>query len=319
MDGCRPQGEHHSELIEAILPMHRIGILEMAAPDRERLGYWQIFVQGLGEQGRVEGRDLVLDYRWADGQQERLADAAGELVAAAVDVIVTAGTPAAAAAIMATSEIPIVMATGVSLGTQLSRPGLAPVSNVTGISDLPAGVSERRLLLLREAVGCGQPLGILADRANPSSPLAVRETQDAAQAAGIAFKDYWLAEPSQIGATLAAMRRDGIRGFVVAPGAMFFAKRNELAASALAHRLPAMAVRREYAEAGCLMAYGAPLRESYRQAAILVSRVLAGTRPADIPVMEPQTFDFVINVSIARALELTIPSALSSRAESIDP
>jgi len=295
--------------------MRRIGILEMAAPDKERLNYWQIFLQGLNEHGHVESRDITLEYRWANGLQELLASAASELVSAQVDVIVTAGTPAAAAAIRATSNIPIVMATGVSLGTQLSRSNAAPISNVTGISDLPQGVSKQRLHLLREAIGESVPLAILADHANPSSSLAVRETQDAARAAGFAVKAYWLAGPDQLDATLAAMRDGGICGFVVAPGAMFFAKRNELAACALKHHLASMAVRREYANAGCLMVYGAPLRENYRQAAALVSRVLAGTKPADIPVAEPREFDFVINLTTARALGLTIPPALLSRAE----
>lgn len=297
--------------------MRRIGILEMAAPDKERLGYWQLFLQGLREQGHVENRDIVLKYRWANGLQERLASAARELVTTRVDVIVTAGTPAAAAAIAATPDIPIVMATGVSVGTRLSQSGAAPPRNVTGISDLPAGVSERRLLLLREAVGGSVPLAILADRANPSSPLAVRETHDAARAAGMTVKDYWLSGPDQFDATLTAMRNDGIGGFVVAPGAMFFAKRNALAASATAHRLASMAVRREYAQAGCLMVYGAPLRENYRQAASLVSRVLAGDKPSDIPIAEPQEFDFVINLATAREIGLDIPSTLASRAELI--
>jgi putative ABC transport system substrate-binding protein len=297
--------------------MRRIGILEMALPDKERLCYWQIFLQGLREQGFLENRDVVLEYRWASGLQERLARAAAELVSGKVDVIVTAGTPAAAAAIEATSDIPIVMATGVSLGTRLSQSGGAPPRNLTGISDLPAGVSERRVLLLQDVVGRSVPLAILADRANPSSPLAVRETQAAARASGFAVKDYWLAQPDRFEATLAAMRSDGIGGFVVAPGAMFFAKRSELAACALAHRLPAMAVRREYAEAGCLMVYGAPLRENYRQAALLVGRVLAGTSPADIPVAEPTEFDFVINLTTARAMGLNIPPSLLGRAELI--
>jgi putative ABC transport system substrate-binding protein len=297
--------------------MRRIGILEMATPDKVRLRYWEIFLQELREQGFVEERDVVLDYRWAHGHQDRLASAACDLAAAGVDVIVTAGTPAAAAAIKATSSTPIVMATGVSVGTQLSQPGALPATNVTGISDLPAGVSERRLLLLREAAGRSVPLGILADRGNPSSPLAVRETQDVARAAAVPVKDYWLDGPDQFDVTLAAMRADGIGGFVVAPGAMFFAKRSELAACALKHRLPAMSVRREYAEAGCMMAYGAPLRESYRQAAILVSRVLAGAKPADIPVAEPQQFDFIINLDTARTIGLTIPSSLAARAQTI--
>jgi putative ABC transport system substrate-binding protein len=298
--------------------MRRIGILDVAAPDKERLAYWQIFREGLRQRGHIEDRDVVLDYRWADGLHDRLASAAGELVSAGVDVIVTAGTPAAAAAIRATSEVPIVMATGVGLGTQLSPSGSTPARNVTGISDLPLGVSERRLLLLRETVGePTTPLAILADCANPSSPLAVQETQNAARAAGFAVTEYWLAGPDQFDATLTAMRRDGIGGFVVAPGAMFFAKRSELASYALTHRLPSMAVRREYAEAGCLMAYGAPLRENYRQAAYLVSRVLGGTEPSDIPVAEPQIFDFVINVATARKMGLDIPLSVVDRAETI--
>ena len=157
----------------------RIGILEMASPDKERLAHWDIFRHGLREHGHVEDRDIVLEFRWANGVQERLASAADELVRSGVDVIVTAGTPAAAAAIQATSTIPIVMATGVSVGTQLTATATAKANdNVTGISDLPPGVSEKRILLLRDAVNAPLPLAILADRSNPSSPLAVRETQD---------------------------------------------------------------------------------------------------------------------------------------------
>lgn len=298
--------------------LRRIGILEMASPDTERLAHWEIFRNGLREHGHVEGPTLALDFRWAHGQQERLAAAAGELVRAGVDVIVTAGTPAAAAAIRATSTLPIVMATGVSVGTQLKEPAAKRSDNVTGISDLPPGVSERRLLLLRDAVNASGPLAILADRANPSSPLAVRETQEVARSAGIVVKDYWLAGPNEFEPVLTTMKKDGIAGFVTAPGAMFFAARSELAASALKHRLPAMTVRREYAEAGCLMAYGAPLRENYRQAAAIVSRVLAGARPADIPVDEPKTFDFVVNLTTAKAMNLSVPDALLDQAEVVE-
>jgi putative ABC transport system substrate-binding protein len=290
----------------------------MASPDKERLAHWDIFRHGLRQHGHVEDRDFVLEFRWADGFQDRLVRAAGELVGSEVDVIVTAGTPAAAAAIRATSVIPIVMATGVSVGTKLSGPATKTNDNVTGISDLPAGVSERRLTLLREAIRAPVPLAILADRSNPSSPLAVRESQDVARSAGLTVKDYWLTGADQFDTTLAAMKNDGVGGFVVAPGAMFFAKRSELAASALKHRLPAMSVRREYAEAGCLMAYGAPLRENYRQAASFVSRVLAGTKPVDLPVDEPKEFDFVVNLTTAQAIGLTVPASLRDRAELID-
>jgi ABC-type uncharacterized transport system substrate-binding protein len=295
----------------------RIGILEMASPDKDRLAYWDIFRHWLREYGHHEDRDIVLEFHWANGFQEQLAGAALELVHSKIDVIVTAGTPAAAAAIRATSNIPIIMATGVSVGTQLDERATATHDNVTGISDLPPGVSERRILLLRDAINAPVPLAFLADRSNPSSPLALRETQEAARSAGITVKDYWLAAPDQFDSTLAAMRNDGVGGFVIAPGAMFFAKRNELAASALKHRLPSMSVRREYAEAGCLMAYGSPLRENYRQAASIVSRVLSGTKPADIPVEEPTEFDFVINLATAQAVGLDVPHSLRERAETI--
>ncbi len=192
-------------------------------------------------------------------------------------MLVTAGTPAAAAASRATSAIPIVMATGVGLGTQLTDGSEQPRANITGISDLPPGVSEQRLRLLREARP-DAALAILADRGNPSSPLALRETQAAAKALGIPVKDYWIESAAGFGAALAAMQNDGIGGFVVAPGALFFAARKALGQLAIKHRLASITARREYAEAGCLMAYGAPIRDNYRQAADYVAKILRGAK-----------------------------------------
>lgn len=289
----------------------------MASPDADRLAYWDIFKRSLRELGHVEGEDVALEFRWADGLQERMASAAVALVASKIDVLVTAGTPAAAAAIQATADIPIIMATGVGLGTRLSDGEDKTHGNVTGISDLPPGVSARRLELLREALAPSAPLAILADRANPSSVLAVSETQDVARSLGVSVHDYWLEGPAQLGRVLSQMQRDGIGGFVIAPGAMFFAKRVALAALAREHRLASMSVRREYAEAGCLMAYGASLRENYRRAAIYVSRVLNGTNPADLPVDQPADFDFVLNLTTAKAIGLALPRSLLAGAETL--
>jgi putative ABC transport system substrate-binding protein len=296
--------------------LRRIGILEMAAPDPDRLALWDIFRQGLRDLGHAEGVDIVLEFRWAEGRQERLASAAADFVRSHVDILVTAGTPAAAAASRATTEIPVIMATGVGLGTQLTDGAQTPNPNVTGFSDLPSGVSEKRLQLLRTALGA-VPLGFLADRANPSSPLALRETQDAARSLGISVRDYWVAGPDPFNETLAAMAKDGIGGFVVAPGAMFFAQRAKLAALAAEHGLAAMSVRREYCEAGCLMAYGAPIRWNYRQAAVYVSRVLSGVTPAELPVEEPTEFDFIVNLTTAKAIGLALPPALLAQAETV--
>ena len=298
--------------------LRRIGILEMASPDADRLGHWDIFKRALRELGHVEGQDIAFEFRWAEGRPERVASAAASLVRANVDVIVTAGTPAAAAAIRATADIAIIMATGVALGTQLTGGAHKTHDNVTGISDLPPGLSARRIQLLREALGRGAPLAILADRTNPSSPLAVRETHEAARALGNEVRDYCLEGPDQLNVSLLAMKNGGIGGFVIAPGAMFFAIRRELASLARELRLASMAVRREYAEAGCLMAYGAPLRENYRRAAIYVSRVLNGTKPADLAVDEPTEFEFIVNLTTAKAIGLAVPQSLLAAAEIIE-
>ena len=298
--------------------IRRIGILEMASPDRDRMALWDIFKRRLQDLGHTENVDVVFEFRWAEGRQERLATAAAELVSSKVNVLVTAGTPSAAAASHATTDIPVIMATGVGLGTQLTDGASKPNANVTGISDLPPGLSAERLKRLRQAIPDATALAILADRANPSSPLAVRETEAAAVGLPIAVNSYWVAGPEQFGEALAAMKNDGIGGFIVTPGAMFFAERRKLAALAREHRLPAMSVRREYAEAGCLMAYGAAIRENYRQAAVFVSLILNGTKPSDLPVDQPTEFEFVVNLTTAKAIGLTLPQSLLDGAEVIE-
>lgn len=292
----------------------RIGILETATPDPDRLALWEFFQVQLKERGHS---DVSFEYRWSQGRTERLAPLAIELVSLGVNIIVTAGTPAAAAASRATSVIPVVMATGIGLGTQLTDGANKPNANVTGISDLPPGVSEKRLQLLHAMAGKDAPLALLCDRGNPSSPLALAETRKAAELLAIAVKDYWIASADEFGKTLAAMRADGIRGFVVAPGGLFFARRAELGELAIANGLATITARREYAEAGCLMTYGAPIRENYRQAASYVSRILQGTKPAELPVGEPTEFDFVINTATAKALKIVVPPELLSKADTV--
>jgi len=294
--------------------IQRIGILEMAAPDPQRLALWDIFRRRLDDLGFAEGAEF--DFRWAEGHTERLAAAATELVDLKVDVLVTAGTPAAAAASRATSGIPIVMATGVGLGTQLTEDSEQCNANVTGISDLPPGVSKKRLQLLGEAVS-SSALAILADRGNPSSPLALRETEAAARSLGVSVKDYWIETATEFAAAVAAMRADGVAGFVMAPGALFFAERKQLAALAIEHRLASITARREYAEAGCLMAYGSPIRDNYLQAAGYVSQILRGVKPNELAMAEPATFDFVVNLKSAAALGLVLPQSLLAGAEKI--
>ena len=295
--------------------MKRIGILETAAADPHRTALWDIFKHHLHELGYREG--LTFDFRWADGRTERLAGAAAELIDLKADVLVTAGKPAAAAASRATATIPIVMATGVGLGTQLTEGAAQRQTNVTGISDLPPGVSIKRLELLHQAIPTAKTLAVLADRGNPSSPLALRETQAAAPSLGLTIKDYWIETAEQFGAALTAMNNDGIAGFVVAPGALFFARRAELAALAISHRLASITARREYAEAGCLMAYGAPIRDNYRQAADYVAQILGGEKAADLPIGQPAEFEFVVNTKTAATIGGVLSPSLLAGAETI--
>ena len=297
--------------------MKRIGILETAAPDAGRLALWDIFKRRLRELGHAEGSDIGIEFRWANGRTENLAGGAAELVAMPADILVTAGTPAAAAASRATSTIPIVMATGVGIGTELTAGATRRNDNVTGISDLPPGVSATRLQLLRQAVPGSAAIAMLADRGNPSSPLALRETQAAAAALGVTIKDYWIDRAEQFASALARMNSDGIGGFILAPGALFFARRAALASLAIEHRLPSMGVRRDYAEAGCLMAYGSPIGDNYQQAADYVAQILDGATPAELAVGQPAEFDFVVNLKTAAALGLALPHTLLARADRI--
>jgi len=296
------------------MKISRIGVLETSSPDPDRLQLWEAFRQRLGELGHVDSRNVGFEYRWAHGKPERLPGLAAELVALKVDLIVTAGTPAAFAAQRSTATIPIVMATGVSVGTGLNQDPAGRGKNVTGLSDLAPGLSEERLRLLNELVPDAAHFAVLWDQSNPSGSLAIRELQDAARTLGLSLQVHGVMGLGALQEALAAMRRDGAGGFIVVPSAMFFSDRKRLADLAQAHRLPAMYVRGEYAEVGGLMAYGAPIRDNYLRAAVYADRILRGANPADLPVEQPTAFELVINLKTAKDLGLAIPQSMLLRA-----
>ena len=216
-----------------------IGILETSSPDPARLQLWEVFRQRLRELGHAEGRTIAFEIRWAHGKPDRLPALAAELVQLKVDAVITAGTPAAFAAQRATSTIPSVMATGVSVGTGLNQGAAGSGANVTGLSDLAPGLSAKRLELLRELVPNAAHLAVLRDETNPSGSLAVPEFQDAARMIGVSLNVCGAGGMDDFDAALSAMARDGAGGFVAVPSAMFFAERERLAKLALVHRLPA--------------------------------------------------------------------------------
>ncbi|MBI4294415.1 MAG: ABC transporter substrate-binding protein [Betaproteobacteria bacterium] len=298
--------------------MRRIGILETSSGDPARLQLWELFRQRLLELGYVEGRDISFESRWAQGNADLLPKLAAELVALEVDAIVTAGTPAAFAAKRATTTIPIVMATGVSVDTGMNESSSGLPGNVTGLSDLAPGLSTRRLELLAQVVPGAAQLAVLWDQTNQAGSLVVGEYQDAARSLGSSLEVFGVRAPDDFDVALPAMARRGAGGFIGVTSAMFFGERERLAALALECRLPAMFVRREYAEAGALMAFGAPIRDNYRRAAGYVDKIFKGARPADLPVDQPTGFELVINRKTAQALGLTIPQAMLHDAQLVE-
>jgi putative tryptophan/tyrosine transport system substrate-binding protein len=272
------------------------------------------FRERLRELGYVEGQSVAFEARSADGQLDRLSSLADELVRLKVDVVVTAGSPAARAAKNATTRIPIVMATGgdpVGLGlvAALARPG----GNVTGLTTLSRELSGKRLEVLKEALSRVSRMGLLWQRTSDIDALTKRETEEAAQTLGILLKAHGVDGPDDFDRALSADRAGAV---LVATSPMFFGHRRQLADLALKHRLPTIFAFREYAEAGGLMAYGPSYTELFQRAAGYVVKILQGARPADLPVEQPTKFELVINLKTVKALGLTIPPYTPVRPES---
>jgi len=295
--------------------IYRIGYLETGAM---RPGPWEAFRERLRELGYVEGQTIAFETRWADGHIDRLPQLAAELVRLKVDVVVTAGSPAARAAKNTTTSIPIVMATGgdpVGLGlvATLARPG----GNVTGLTTLSRELSGKRLEILREALPRASRIGMLWHRTSDIDALTRRETEEAAKTVGIPLKAHGVDGPDDFDRALNAIVADRAAAVLVATSPMFFGHRRQLADLALKHRLPTLFAFREYAEAGGLMAYGPSYTELFQRAAGYVDKILKGARPADLPVEQPTKFDLIINLKTAKALGLTIPPSVLTRAGEI--
>jgi putative tryptophan/tyrosine transport system substrate-binding protein len=263
------------------------------------------FRQDLGEHGWSEGRNLIIETRFAEGRDERLPTLAAELTQLPVDIIVTAGTFATVAASEATRSIPIVFATGADpvsrgLATSYPRPG----GNITGITVLTAGLSAKRLELLREAVPGAARVAVLWKQPDVD---ALQETQRAAEVLTVPLYAVEVHGPDDLDAALEAARLWGADALAFEPHPLFASTVQQLADFAARHRLPAISGSGPFARAGGLMNYAARIRDNYRRAAYYVDRILKGAKPADLPVEQPREFDLVINLHTAQALGLTIP------------
>jgi putative ABC transport system substrate-binding protein len=275
------------------------------------------FVQGMRDHGWIEGRTVIIEYRWAEGRSERFGEIAAELVRLKVDIIVTGGTAAVIAAKQATLVIPIVFGTagdpvGTGLVASLARPG----GNVTGLSNQSADVAGKRLELLRDAVPSLHRLAIMANVTVPIGILEMDEVRAAARTFDLDVATVEMRRAEDIAPAIEALKGHTDALYVVTDPLMN-TNRVRINTVALDSKLPTMHGLRGYVEAGGLMSYGTNLPESFRRAADLVDKILRGAKPADIPVEQPTEFDLVINLKTAKALGITIPSSLLARADEV--
>src|SRR3990172_4170088 len=268
--------------------------------------YFEAFRQGLHDLGWVEGQNIAVDVRFADGKADQLPTLAAELVRLRVDVIVTSTTPATLAAKQATTTIPIVIGfvadpVGSRIVASLARPG----GNITGWTHLGVELRAKHLELLKEAVPVATRFGVLWNPANQVHKPALKAIEAAAQQLKVELYPVGVQDPKEFESTFSALIGKRVEALVVFPDGMFLAQTPLIIALAARSRLPAMYGVREYTEAGGLMAYGANLSDMHRLGATYVDKILRGAKPADLPVEQPTKFELVINLKTAKALGLT--------------
>ena len=291
----------------------RIGLLGDAPAT-----FWDAYRDRLRELGYVEGENLALEFARAEGNYGMLPSLAQRLVRDGNDLIVAAGGTAALAAKQATRTIPIVMINGsdpVEMGLidSLSRPG----GNITGLSTVIVDLSPKRLELLREVFPNIGTIAALANATSANYSHSIADIKKAARALGIEIQLHDVRAPEDIEPAFAGIKASGIAAVVILPSTLFFGQRARLASAAAAQKLATMSADRELVEAGALMSYAPSYLAMYRAAADFVDRILKGSSPADMPVEQPTTFEFVLNLKTARELGIAIPQSLLTRADEV--
>jgi putative ABC transport system substrate-binding protein len=273
---------------------------------------------GLRDLGYAEGRNIVIEVRWAEGKYERLPALAAELLGQELDVIVAAGPAAIQVVKRTTPNLPIVIAASgdpVAFGfvASLSRPG----GNITGLSAISADLSSKYLELLRVAVPKLSRVAVLMNPGHPRHPDYLKNIQTAAQATGVTVLPVQAGTADQIEAAFDVTKRDRAGALIVLGDGLFFSQARRIAELATLQRLPTMFGTREPVEAGALMSYGPNLAEQFYRAATYVDKILKGAKPADLPVEQPTTIELVINLETAKAIGLTVPQELLLRADKL--
>jgi len=295
-----------------------IGYLEAGSLEKTR-GNVAAIRRGLSDTGYVEGRNLSIEYRWAEDRLERLPALADDLVRRQVAAIVVTTTPAVLAAKAATKSISIAVSTGADpvetgLVASLNRPG----GNITGIYNLNTTVESKRLELLHELVPAATSIAFLVNPTNAVIAAAqTRELQVAARTRGVRLLVLNASDPSEFDAAFATIVLERAGGLVVGTDALFSNRLDELIALAVRNQLPAMFARRDATVAGGLMSYGTDYFDALRQVGVYTGRILKGEKPADLPVLQPTKFDFIVNLKTAKALGLQIPDKLLAIADEV--
>jgi putative ABC transport system substrate-binding protein len=295
-----------------------IGFIRTTTPD-ESVKLVEAFRRGLGEIGYVESRNVVIEYRYAQGQIDRLPALAADLVARRVAVLAaTGGTVSARAAKAATTTIPVVFTTGddpikTGLVASLSRPG----GNLTGVSVFGARLGAKRLALLHELIPAADTVAILLNPKNPDSEDEAKDVQEAARTLGIQILVLNAGTENEIDAAFKKLVEHRAGALMLGADTFFTSQRARIATLSTYLRIPTADSVREFPEAGGLASYGASLAGIYRQAGIYAGRILKGDKPADLPVQLPTAFEFVINLKTAKTLGLEVPPSLSARADEV--
>ena len=294
------------------MPVPVIGFVHARSRD-DSASLVAAFRQGLIENGYVEGKNVAIEFRFAAGQYNQLTGMIEELVLRPVDVLFTGADPTAVAGKHVTATIPIVFVVGgdpVNLGlvASLNRPG----GNLTGTTILTTSLEPKRLGLLRELLPPHATLGVFLNPKLPLSQKQSQEVQGAAREIGLSVRIFWVGNDPEIESAMDTIVRERIAALMVGADPFFDTRRNKLTSLAMGHKLPTMFQFREYAAVGGLMSYGVNLPDVYRQAGIYAGRILKGEKPADLPVLQPTKFEFVINLKTAKLLGIEIPGKLLS-------
>ena len=292
-----------------------VGFLSGASP-APSAPYLAAFLQGLSESGYVEGQNVTIEYRWAEGRYDRLPALAAELVARKVDVIAAlGGTPPALAAKNATATIPIVFGAGDPVGVGLVASLARPGGNLTGISGLELELAPKLVELMSELVPSARIIALLVTSNNPvAEHIIIQNAQQAASAKGLELQILKASTEGEIDAAFVELQAGGL---IVQADPLFNSRREQLVGLASRRAMPAISAWREFAEAGGLISYGASRTGGWHKIGTYVGKILNGAKPADLPVEQPTRFDLVVNLKTAKALGLTVPPSILARATEV--